>query len=113
MADSLISLEVGPNRCSCQKWDKLRQDSSYSAYPWLQHCGKCLARQYVLLSHLPLRANLFSVLSNSSTSGKYSFQPPHAHNGHADHQGDTAVGSIQESSTIAVDNPVSEAQRKG
>ncbi|KIL57956.1 hypothetical protein M378DRAFT_171177 [Amanita muscaria Koide BX008] len=91
MADSLISLEVGSNRCSCQKWDKLRQDSSYSAYPWLQHCGKCLA----------------------STSGKYSFQPPRAHNGHADHQGDTAVGSIQESSTIAVDNPVSEAQRKG
>ncbi|KIL58876.1 hypothetical protein M378DRAFT_15215 [Amanita muscaria Koide BX008] len=45
-ADSLIS-EVEPNRvfCSlCQKWVQLRQDSSYCAYPWLQHRGKCLAR---------------------------------------------------------------------
>ena len=34
--------------CSlCQKWVQLRQDSSYCAYPWLQHRGKCLARQYV------------------------------------------------------------------
>ncbi|KAK2467184.1 hypothetical protein APHAL10511_000733 [Amanita phalloides] len=46
-ADSLIS-EVEPNRvfCSlCQKWVQLRQDSSYCAYPWLQHRGKCLASQ--------------------------------------------------------------------
>ncbi|KAG6884293.1 hypothetical protein C0993_012405 [Termitomyces sp. T159_Od127] len=45
-ADSLIA-EVEPNRvfCSlCQKWVQLRQDSSYCAYPWLQHRGKCLAR---------------------------------------------------------------------
>ncbi|KAF8652508.1 hypothetical protein AX16_004364 [Volvariella volvacea WC 439] len=45
-ADSLIG-EVEPNRvfCSlCQKWVQLRQDSSYCAYPWLQHRGKCLAR---------------------------------------------------------------------
>ncbi|KAM6497534.1 hypothetical protein JOM56_008007 [Amanita muscaria] len=51
-ADSLIS-EVEPNRvfCSlCQKWVQLRQDSSYRAYPWLQHRRKCLARQYVSLS---------------------------------------------------------------
>lgn len=35
--------------CSlCQKWVQLRQDSTYCAYPWLQHRGKCLARQYVL-----------------------------------------------------------------
>lgn len=46
-ADTLIG-EVEPNRvfCSlCQKWVQLRQDSSYCAYPWLQHRGKCLARQ--------------------------------------------------------------------
>lgn len=46
-ADALIG-EVEPNRvfCSlCQKWVQLRQDSSYCAYPWLQHRGKCLARQ--------------------------------------------------------------------
>lgn len=46
-ADHLIG-EVEPNRvfCSlCQKWVQLRQDSSYCAYPWLQHRGKCLARQ--------------------------------------------------------------------
>jgi len=45
-ADRLIG-EVEPNRvfCSlCQKWVQLRQDSSYCAYPWLQHRGKCLAR---------------------------------------------------------------------
>lgn len=49
-ADTLIG-EVEPNRvfCSlCQKWVQLRQDSSYCAYPWLQHRGKCLARQYVI-----------------------------------------------------------------
>jgi hypothetical protein len=48
-ADTLIGA-VEPNRvfCSlCQKWVQLRQDSSYCAYPWVQHRGKCLARQYV------------------------------------------------------------------
>src|SRR5438876_1167499 len=47
-ADPLIG-HVEPNRvfCSlCQKWVQLRQDSSYCAYPWLQHRGKCFARQY-------------------------------------------------------------------
>jgi len=45
-ADALIE-EVEPNRvfCSlCKKWVQLRQDSSYCAYPWIQHRGKCLAR---------------------------------------------------------------------
>ncbi|KAJ7215051.1 hypothetical protein GGX14DRAFT_696581 [Mycena pura] len=45
-ADVLIRA-VEPNRvfCSlCTKWVQLRQDSSYCAYPWLQHRGKCLAR---------------------------------------------------------------------
>ncbi|KAJ7607740.1 hypothetical protein FB45DRAFT_1131085 [Roridomyces roridus] len=45
-ADVLIR-EVEPNRvfCTlCTKWVQLRQDSSYCAYPWLQHRGKCLAR---------------------------------------------------------------------
>lgn len=46
-ADPLIG-KVEPNRvfCTmCQKWVQLRQDSSYCAYPWLQHRGKCMARQ--------------------------------------------------------------------
>lgn len=45
-ADTLVG-EVEPNRvfCTlCKKWVQLRQDSSYCAYPWLQHRGKCLAR---------------------------------------------------------------------
>lgn len=48
-ADVLVG-EVEPNRvfCTlCKKWVQLRQDSSYCAYPWLQHRGKCLARQWV------------------------------------------------------------------
>jgi hypothetical protein len=48
-ADPLIG-KAEPNRvfCTmCQKWVQLRQDSSYCAYPWLQHRGKCMARQYV------------------------------------------------------------------
>ncbi|KIL57957.1 hypothetical protein M378DRAFT_42216, partial [Amanita muscaria Koide BX008] len=47
MADSLIR-KVEPNRvfCSlCQQWVQLRQDSSYCAYPWLQHRGKCLEKR--------------------------------------------------------------------
>ena len=55
-ADRLIG-EVEPNRvfCTlCKKWVQLRQDSSYCAYPWLQHRGKCLARQWVFF--------LFSIL---------------------------------------------------
>lgn len=51
-ADPLIG-KVEPNRvfCTmCQKWVQLRQDSSYCAYPWLQHRGKCMARQYVVIS---------------------------------------------------------------
>ncbi|KAF8157603.1 hypothetical protein BJ912DRAFT_916508 [Pholiota molesta] len=45
-ADRLIG-RVEPNRvfCSlCAKWVQLRQDSSYCAYPWVQHRGKCLRR---------------------------------------------------------------------
>ncbi|EKM50533.1 uncharacterized protein PHACADRAFT_263868 [Phanerochaete carnosa HHB-10118-sp] len=46
-SDPLIG-EVEPNRvfCTiCQKWVQLRQDSSYCAYPWQQHRGKCLKRK--------------------------------------------------------------------
>lgn len=46
-ADTLIT-QVEPNRvfCSlCKKWVQLRQDSSYCAYPWMQHRGKCVKRQ--------------------------------------------------------------------
>ncbi|KAJ8501858.1 hypothetical protein ONZ45_g11999 [Pleurotus djamor] len=45
-SDALIG-QVEPNRvfCTlCQKWVQLRQDSSFCAYPWIQHRGKCLAR---------------------------------------------------------------------
>lgn len=45
-ADPLIE-QVEPNRvfCSlCKKWVQLRQDSSYCAYPWVQHRNKCQAR---------------------------------------------------------------------
>lgn len=48
--DELVGA-VEPNRvfCSlCRKWVQLRQDSSYCAYPWLQHRGKCLMRQCVI-----------------------------------------------------------------
>lgn len=51
-SDPLIG-EVEPNRvfCTiCQKWVQLRQDSSYCAYPWQQHRGKCLNRKWVLHS---------------------------------------------------------------
>ena len=46
-ADALLG-EVEPNRvfCKmCQKWVQLRQDSTYCAYPWLQHRAKCLLKQ--------------------------------------------------------------------
>lgn len=46
-ADPLLR-EVEPNRVFCNlclKWVQLRQDSSFCAYPWHQHRGKCLARQ--------------------------------------------------------------------
>lgn len=41
-------LVVEPNRVFCKlcsKWVQLRQDSSYCAYPWMQHRQKCEARQ--------------------------------------------------------------------
>lgn len=46
-SDPLIG-EVEPNRvfCTiCRKWVQLRQDSTYCAYPWHQHRGKCLKRK--------------------------------------------------------------------
>lgn len=45
-SDPLID-RVEPNRVFCRlcaKWVQLRQDSSFCAYPWVQHRGKCLAR---------------------------------------------------------------------
>jgi hypothetical protein len=49
-ADPLVAkVEPGRAFCSlCKKWVQLRQDSSYCAYPWLQHRGKCLMRLWVL-----------------------------------------------------------------
>ncbi|EPQ56086.1 hypothetical protein GLOTRDRAFT_120748 [Gloeophyllum trabeum ATCC 11539] len=46
-ADPLIG-RVEPNRvfCTlCEKWVQLRQDSTYCAYPWTMHRGKCLRRR--------------------------------------------------------------------
>ncbi|KAI0339386.1 hypothetical protein BDW22DRAFT_1336029, partial [Trametopsis cervina] len=46
-ADPLLR-DVEANRvfCSmCEKWVQLRQDSSFCAYPWVQHRGKCMKRQ--------------------------------------------------------------------
>ncbi|KIY73202.1 hypothetical protein CYLTODRAFT_440027 [Cylindrobasidium torrendii FP15055 ss-10] len=45
-SDPLIQIvEESRVFCSlCQKWVQLRQDSSFCAYPWTQHRGKCLAR---------------------------------------------------------------------
>ncbi|KAH9940791.1 uncharacterized protein BXZ73DRAFT_75337 [Epithele typhae] len=45
-ADTLLE-QVEPNRvlCKmCRKWVQLRQDSTYCAYPWLQHRAKCLKK---------------------------------------------------------------------
>ncbi|TBU24181.1 hypothetical protein BD311DRAFT_730013 [Dichomitus squalens] len=45
-ADTLLG-EVEPNRVFCKmchKWVQLRQDSTYCAYPWLQHRAKCLKK---------------------------------------------------------------------
>ncbi|KAF9445241.1 hypothetical protein P691DRAFT_785489 [Macrolepiota fuliginosa MF-IS2] len=60
-ADKFIG-EVEPNRVFCllcQKWVQLRQDSSYCAYPWIQHKTKCEKRHQrhdsnSLLSKRPL-----------------------------------------------------------
>lgn len=46
-ADTLLE-EVEPNRvlCKmCRKWVQLRQDSTYCAYPWIQHRSKCQKKQ--------------------------------------------------------------------
>ncbi|TRM56116.1 hypothetical protein BD626DRAFT_520872 [Schizophyllum amplum] len=46
LSDELV-VSVEPSRAFCrlcQKWVQLRQDSTYCAYPWTQHRGKCLAR---------------------------------------------------------------------
>ncbi|KAF5344689.1 hypothetical protein D9756_011478 [Leucocoprinus leucothites] len=75
-ADKFIG-EVEPNRVFCllcQKWVQLRQDSSYCAYPWIQHRNKCekrhqrherkaVERESKLLSKRPL-----DQISDSSSS---------------------------------------------
>lgn len=45
-ADALIgAVEANRVFCTlCSKWVQLRQDSSFCAYPWVQHRGKCLKR---------------------------------------------------------------------
>ncbi|KAF8159140.1 hypothetical protein B0H34DRAFT_391322 [Crassisporium funariophilum] len=71
-ADRLIG-EVEPNRvfCSlCQKWVQLRQDSSYCAYPWLQHRGKCLARHQ-------RRSQKAADIAEVKARGKHALQHQH------------------------------------
>ena len=46
-ADKLLE-EVEPSRVLCKmcgKWVQLRQDSTYCAYPWVQHRAKCLKKR--------------------------------------------------------------------
>ncbi|KZT25293.1 hypothetical protein NEOLEDRAFT_1241778 [Neolentinus lepideus HHB14362 ss-1] len=43
-----LAARVEPNRvfCGvCAKWVQLRQDSTYCAYPWVMHRGKCVRRR--------------------------------------------------------------------
>lgn len=61
-ADPLLR-EVEPDRvfCTlCQKWVQLRQDTSYCAYPWLQHRAKCLSKQCVFSRSICLNRPLTS-----------------------------------------------------
>ncbi|KAF7303638.1 hypothetical protein MIND_00593100 [Mycena indigotica] len=47
LQSDLLIRTVEPSRvfCTlCKKWVALRRDSSYCAYPWVQHRAKCLAR---------------------------------------------------------------------
>ncbi|KAH6901765.1 hypothetical protein BKA70DRAFT_1522052 [Coprinopsis sp. MPI-PUGE-AT-0042] len=73
--DHLIG-EVEANRVFCRlcsKWVQLRQDSSFCAYPWLQHRAKCIARHQRRAQKI---ADLNALNMGSSTSlvGK-----PHLH----------------------------------
>ncbi|KAJ3928548.1 MAG: hypothetical protein NXY57DRAFT_901816, partial [Lentinula lateritia] len=75
-ADTLIK-HVEPNRvfCSlCEKWVQLRQDSSFCAYPWFQHRGKCLARYQ---RRAQKAAEIEDIKKRRTTSGTR----PHPHNG--------------------------------
>ncbi|TFY76401.1 hypothetical protein EWM64_g7612, partial [Hericium alpestre] len=70
-ADPLLG-EVEPNRvyCSlCQKWVQLRQDSSYCAYPWIQHRSKCILRNQKKAQKLDaeLRDDAASALGDDSS----------------------------------------------
>ncbi|GAW00464.1 hypothetical protein LENED_001986 [Lentinula edodes] len=76
-ADTLIK-HVEPNRvfCSlCEKWVQLRQDSSFCAYPWFQHRGKCLARYQ---RRAQKAAEIEDIKKRRTTSGT-SAQSIHAH----------------------------------
>ncbi|TFK48363.1 hypothetical protein OE88DRAFT_518359 [Heliocybe sulcata] len=65
-ADPLIA-HVEPNRvfCSvCEKWVQLRQDSTYCAYPWVMHRGKCVKRKERRLEKIEeARARMAEVVS--------------------------------------------------
>ncbi|KAF8072311.1 hypothetical protein FPV67DRAFT_1411888 [Lyophyllum atratum] len=78
-ADTLIG-EVEPNRvfCSlCQKWVQLRQDSSYCAYPWLQHRGKCLARHQRRAQKAAEIAEARARKLRHSAGGSHAHSPSH------------------------------------
>ncbi|KAH6903716.1 hypothetical protein BKA70DRAFT_1110631 [Coprinopsis sp. MPI-PUGE-AT-0042] len=65
--DHLIG-EVEANRVFCRlcsKWVQLRQDSSFCAYPWLQHRAKCIARHQRRAQKI---ADLNALNMGSSTS---------------------------------------------
>ncbi|KAG7086224.1 hypothetical protein E1B28_002189 [Marasmius oreades] len=86
-ADPLIE-EVEPNRvfCSlCQKWVQLRQDSSYCAYPWLQHRGKCLVRykrrtqKAEEIAEFKRRREAMRIASSSSSRHHHESHHPYRH----------------------------------
>ncbi|KAJ3551564.1 hypothetical protein NP233_g13061 [Leucocoprinus birnbaumii] len=91
-ADKFIG-EVEPNRVFCllcQKWVQLRQDSSYCAYPWIQHRNKCekrhqrherkaAERDSKLLSKRPLDHLSDSSSSDLDTDDRDDDHPPRKH----------------------------------
>ncbi|KAK1215550.1 hypothetical protein PQX77_021853 [Marasmius sp. AFHP31] len=91
-ADPLIeAVEANRVFCSlCQKWVQLRQDSSYCAYPWLQHRGKCLARHKRRLqkaeeiAEFKRRREALRTASQARRQGQAQGQsrPPSSHSSH-------------------------------
>ncbi|KAG2012287.1 hypothetical protein CC2G_012318 [Coprinopsis cinerea AmutBmut pab1-1] len=89
--DPLIGA-VEPNRvfCTlCQKWVQLRQDSSFCAYPWLQHRSKCVARHQrraQKIVDLSDRRDRVYGLNDHKSSSNLIDSHPHSHSHSHSHQ---------------------------